>query len=119
MLESEVAKRVRLALQKIRVTLFRNNVGHVKTADNRYVKFGLCEGSSDYIGWTEHIITPEDVGRNVAVFTAIEAKRSKGGKVSDAQWSFIGRVQLAGGIAGVAESEEAAKEIVTRWKAYE
>ena len=119
MLESEVAKRVRLALQKIRVTLFRNNVGRVRTDDNRFVQFGLCEGSSDYIGWTEHIIRPEDVGRPVAVFTAVETKRSKGGKVSDEQWAFIGRVQLAGGIAGVAESEKAAKELVTRWKAYE
>lgn len=119
MIETDVAKLVRLALQKIRVTMWRNNVGRMKNDRGQWVQFGLCEGSSDFIGFTEHIIRPEDVGRPVAVFTAIETKRSKGGKVSDNQWAFIGRVQLAGGIAGVVTSPDEAKAIVERWKAYE
>lgn len=120
MKESDVLARVRLALQDHRVTTFRNNVGVAREIDTigreRFIRYGLCEGSSDLIGFYEYTVRPEDVGRKIAVFTAIETKRSKGGRVSDDQWAFIGRVQLAGGIAGPAKSAEEAVDLVRRWK---
>lgn len=32
--------------------LFRNNTGAWKDPSGRIVKYGLCKGSSDLIGWT-------------------------------------------------------------------
>lgn len=72
-------------------------------------------GACDLPGWTEVTITPEMVGHKVAVFTSIETKRSKGGRVSPEQANWMQRVQAAGGIAGVANSVDAAKDIVTGW----
>lgn len=72
-------------------------------------------GASDLCGWTPVVITPEMVGKTVPVFTAIETKRSKGGKASDAQINFVQQVTAAGGIAGVANSPEAARDIVASW----
>lgn len=74
-------------------------------------------GASDLNGWTEVEITPEMVGRRIAVFTAIECKASSGGRTSAEQHNYIGQVQRAGGIAGVAASPEQAKQIIEEYKA--
>jgi hypothetical protein len=107
--------------------LFRNNVGlaytgDVKTNANgsvtilnaRPIKFGLCKGSSDLIGWTTVTITPEMVGRTVAVFTAIEVK-SATGLASKSQKNFIKRIHDCGGIAGIARSLEDAESVVNQY----
>jgi hypothetical protein len=54
--------------------VFRNNVGEYKVGD-RYIRYGLCPGSSDIIGWTPVKITPEMVGTTLPVFTAVEVKK--------------------------------------------
>jgi hypothetical protein len=117
--ESTVASQVRLALQPLGTTLFRNTVGRFQVVDlyggTRYVQAGLCVGSSDFIGFTEKIIQPHEVGRRVAIFTAIETKNSKGGRRTDVQTTFIDRVIVAGGIAGFANSAGRAIEVVTAW----
>lgn len=115
--ESNVATTVRLALQKLGVTLFRNTVGVFYTVDQRsgqtsQVRCGLGTGSSDYVGWTEYVVKESDVGRTVAIFTAIETKRSKGGVRSADQERFVARVREVGGIAGFANSAEAAVEVL-------
>ncbi|RYD27405.1 MAG: hypothetical protein EOP89_04825 [Lysobacteraceae bacterium] len=120
MIEANVATRVRLVLQKLGVTLFRNTVGVFFTMDKRtgevsQVRCGLGNGSSDYIGWTEYVVLPSDVGRRVAIFTAIETKRSKGGRKSEDQERFIARVREVGGIAGFANSPEAAVEAIDQF----
>lgn len=74
------------------------------------------KGTSDLIGWTSVVITPAMVGCRVAVYTAIETKKSTGGRTSDDQANFIGQVQKAGGIAGVANSPEAARAIVAGYQ---
>ena len=74
-------------------------------------------GASDLCGWTKVIVTPEMVGHSIAVFTAIETKRSRGGKVSDDQINFVDQVQRSGGIAGIANSPEAARAIIDDWLA--
>ncbi len=104
--------------------LFRNNVGLAYTGDvkqhvdgsvnifnARPIKFGLCPGSSDLIGWTMIEITPEMVGRRVAIFTAIEVK-SATGRASKTQKNFIKAVHRCGGIAGVARSLDDAVNVV-------
>lgn len=105
---------MRLALQALKVYTFRNSVGAVKAESGHWVRYGLCEGSSDLIGWTEHVIQPSDVGRRVAIFTAIETKAPRG-RASEMQETFLARVIVAGGIAGIARDEESAKVLVDRW----
>lgn len=73
-------------------------------------------GTSDLVGWTSVLITPDMVGGRVAVFTCIETKNSKGGKTSADQHNFIEQVHKAGGIAGVANSQDAAKKIIAEFK---
>lgn len=69
-------------------------------------------GASDLIGWTPVKITAEMVGSTVAVMTAIEAKRSDGGKASSDQQNFIARLRAAGGIAGVANTPAIAQSLI-------
>lgn len=106
------------------VRLFRHNVGlgwvgqatkrrdgSVLVRNARPLHAGLVVGGSDIIGWTSIVIRPEDVGRRVAVFTALEAKDGSGRADPD-QRNFIDQVRAAGGFAGVVRSEEEALEIV-------
>jgi hypothetical protein len=85
--------------------LFRNNTGAIKDQTGRLVRFGLCKGSSDLIGFKPVTITPDMVGRTVAIFTAIEVK-TPGGKPTPEQLHFVKRVKDHGGIAGIARSVE-------------
>ena len=106
------------------VRLFRNNTGKFWAGDAtrlkngdvlirnaRLVDCGLCNGSSDLIGWVSRVIKAEDVGLSVAVFTAVEVK-SSGGRVSPAQRQFLDVVSGMGGASGVARSAEDAARIV-------
>lgn len=72
-------------------------------------------GTADLNGWTSIVVTPDMVGKRVAVYTAIETKRSKGGRTSSEQEGFIAQVLAAGGIAGVANTEAVALEIVSNY----
>lgn len=74
-------------------------------------------GASDLLGFTEVEVTPAMVGQKIPVFTVIETKRTKGGKASDDQLNFIKQVVRAGGIAGIANSPEAARAVVSTWLA--
>ena len=93
--------------------VFRNNRGVAEYPGGRKVAYGVGPaGGSDLIGWASITITPEMVGQKVAIFTAIECKRSKGGKKEQDQKDFIAAVITAGGRAGFARSAEEAMEIV-------
>ena len=90
--------------------LFRNNTGvayqgkravynnRQVITDLRPISFGLCVGSSDLIGWTEIIVTPDMVGEKIAIFTAVEVKNEKG-RATKEQIKFLQAVKNAGGIA--------------------
>lgn len=98
--------------------------GSVVVPAGRPVSLGLATtngdpviGQSDLQGWTPVMITQAMVGKTVPVYTAIEVKRSKGGKTSDDQVRFIDQVKQAGGIAGVANSPEAAVRLFDEWAA--
>lgn len=97
MSENSVMQKIRLDAVAEGARLFRNNVGLFDTLDGRKIRTGLCVGSSDLIGWTEVTITPEMVGRKVAVFTAVEVKAPRG-RLTKEQAAFIAAVNRHGGI---------------------
>lgn len=109
--EAAIMAEIRLALAERGLLMFRNNTGRLKNDKGQLVQFGLAVGSSDLIGLTPVVITPEFVGRTLAVFTAIEVKNERG-KPTDAQERFIERVIDLGGIAGVARSVNDAMDII-------
>ena len=110
--ERNLQDRIRLAISRSRLAvMFRNNVGMAKLKDGGRMPYGLCKGSSDLIGWRTVKITPDMIGKDIAVFTAIEIK-TKRGAVSKEQKNFLVKLLLAGGIAGVARSEDEAIKLL-------
>ena len=123
-IESNITKEIQLIAGKSKATLFRNNTGmgwlgvqmHYKPGfvllkDARPLHAGLTKGGSDLIGWKSITVTPEMVGKKIAVFAAIEVKSLKG-KPSIDQVNFIQQVRASGGIAGIARSAEDAQNIL-------
>lgn len=120
MTEARVQNEIRLALGR-EVTLFRNNVGKAWTGDAmnlpdgsvlirnpRILHAGLCKGSSDLIGWRSVTVTPDMIGQQVAVFSAIEVKGPRG-RATPEQVHFINTVISAGGFGCVAKSASDAR----------
>lgn len=128
-MESTLQKNIMLAIGKLlpNVRIFRNNTGTgwvgksvrkgslVIIENPRPLQAGLCEGSSDLIGWTTVEVTPEMIGKKIAIFTALEIKTDSG-RASKEQINFITRVREAGGIAGIARSEQEATQLITNQK---
>lgn len=130
MSESTIARQALLALSRIGARLFRNNVGlawvgrvvrhdrrtgTVVLENARPLHAGLCQGSSDYIGWHTLTITPQLVGRRLAVFVAFEAK-SATGRPSAEQKQFLAAVEAAGGVALLASDPDDAVQGLTNWQ---
>lgn len=114
--EKDVERTLILHASQCGGTLFKNNVGMYKDQRGNVVRFGLCKGSSDLIGWTPIIITPDMVGSKIAVFTAVEVKLNKNGKyrATEEQKNFINAVKYNGGYAGVADCKEDFHQIISR-----
>lgn len=123
--ENNIQKLIQLAASKAGAKMFRNNtgvgwVGQVRRLSDgsihilnpRPLEAGLCVGSSDLIGWQSVTITPEHLGKKLAVFTAIEVKA--GTKPTPDQLTFIENVRKGGGIAGIARSPEEASLLLTQ-----
>jgi len=112
MSEAEILAQIRLAVGALPlVRIWRNNTGKLRDRHGRMIEFGLCPGSSDLIGATTITITPEMVGRKIAIFTAIEVK-SDTGKPSREQQTFIDVLRDRGARAGVARSVDDAMGII-------
>lgn len=112
------------------VRLFRNHVGKswhgaLQSFKNgvavlfqaRRVSSGLEVGSSDWVGYKSVVIDESWIGKKVAIFAVIEAKRPKtatqrAGRRSPKQINWIEVVREAGGLAGFAETVEQAREIL-------
>jgi len=122
--ETNIMHRIMLALGKLpTVRIFRNNTasgwagqstaqGSHRLVMNAFpLKAGLCPGSSDLIGMKQVIVTPEMLGKPMAIFTAIEVKTGIG-RISPEQAAFINMVVNMGGIAFVARSEQEALEFI-------
>lgn len=99
---------------------YRNNSGALKDEQGRLIRFGLGNTSaafnakiksSDFIGFTPIIITPEWLGCRVAVFTAFEMKKeawrfSPKDEHAVAQKAFHDIVLSHGGFAGFVQSND-------------
>jgi hypothetical protein len=135
-------RRISKHLSAIGCTVFRNNVGQAWTGNAKKITKndvyycergdviiknarvfhgGLAKGSSDIIGWKTVEVTPEMVGKKLAVFMAVEVKKDERHALSAAisktqhhqqQQRFVNAVKFNGGISGFAGSEEQAAEIV-------
>ena len=91
--------------------LWRNNTGALVDQQGRFVRFGLCKGSSDLIGLRSLEITPEMVGQRLAQFVALEIKTAQG-VLSPEQRAFLRLVQELGGVAAVCRSIEQAQAVL-------
>jgi hypothetical protein len=123
MAESPILRKAQISLGKFGAVLFRQNTGLgwvgkliSKTAgrvtlDNaRPLHAGLCKGSSDGIGWTPVVITPEMVGLKLAVFTAIEIKAGDTATTKE-QKDFLAAVSFAGGMAMILREGDDASQL--------
>ena len=102
--ESPLLRSIQIALSRIGARVFRNNVGVLKDARGRHVRYGLAVGSSDLIGWAPVKVDESMVGKTLAVFMAVEVKAGRT-RVSKGQEDFLAAVRTAGGIAVVARGE--------------
>lgn len=75
----------------------------------------LYPGSADWIGWHSVVVTPEMVGKRVAIFCGLEAK-SQTGTTSDDQDKFLLALKEAGGIGGVVRNAQDAEDVLKRWR---
>ena len=69
---------------------------------------GLNDGNGDLIGWHSIVVTPDMVGRRVAVFASLEGKEGNG-RMSAEQRVWRDQVRAAGGIAEEVRSVEDAQ----------
>ena len=93
--EKKLTEEIRYSESQTGSVLFRNAVGFM----NGFA-FGLSPGSSDEIGWKEKIVTSDMVGKNIAIFQAIEIKTLTD-KISYEQIIFYLNLKIAGGISQV------------------
>lgn len=107
----------------------RNNSGALTDKGGRLVRYGLGNvskkhnenmKSSDLVGFTEVLITPNMLGKTVAVLTAIEVKAEgwtyKATKRERAQNNFIEWIKAKHGIAGFAQSTSDVEDIIENFK---
>lgn len=82
--EARVQSLVRLEAPRHDYWLTRNNVGALRDAQGRFVRFGLANESKaqntviksgDLIGWRRRVIVTADVGNVIAQFASREAKK--------------------------------------------
>ena len=109
--EHEIQQRIRLACGRGAVRLWRNNTGALVDQQGRFVRFGLCKGSSDLIGLRSVVVTPEMVGQRIAQFVALEIKTDCG-TVSPEQRAFLRLVQQLGGLGAVCRSIAQAQAVL-------
>lgn len=128
--EAELEQLIAMDAVQFGCFLMRNNAGAFKDETGRLVRYGLDNTSekrnreiksSDRIGFTRVTITPEMVGKTLAVFTAVEVKHpgwmSVNGTLNyreKAQQAFIKWIVAAGGFAGFADSIDTFRRIIGR-----
>ena len=125
--ESSIQQDIQIEASKQDHWLMRNNNGAMKDHTSRVVRYGLGNvskklskeiKSSDLIGGTTVIITPDMVGKKILVFTAIEVKKSdwiyKGDERELAQKKFIDITINRGGIAGFCKSIDQYNKLILK-----
>lgn len=122
--ETPLVKEMRIWASELGARLFRQNTGMGWIGKARVFRARLqvwvnpgdvlipkarpfhagFEGWSDLGGWVPVTITPDMVGKTVAVYVQAEVKDH--GRVSEDQTRWIGIVNRAGGIAGVVRTRD-------------
>lgn len=118
--ETDLMRRVHMHLCPMEgprvAQLYRNNVGTFRGLHDRsIIQCGLHPGSGDLVGWMPVTITPEMVGRRVAVFASVEIKTDNG-RIQDNQRHWADTVNDAGGIAIITNGPEQAEKLMKGWK---
>ncbi len=72
-------------------------------------------GVGDLIGRTTIVVTPAMVGKRIAVFTSLEAKKTGGGHRRPEQITWDEQTRAAGGISGFFTTEDEAEAIISGW----
>lgn len=116
MLEADFMRRCMKRATDLGARLFRLNIGlawvgevtknrdgSITIRNPRPFKSGV-PGMSDLIGWAPVVVTPDMVGKTIAVYLAVETKSARG-RASDEQKNFISAVHSAGGKAGIARTD--------------
>ena len=109
--ESSIQRAIRVRLSQLRKPFFRYQVGTYIGSDGSFVHVGE-KGVSDLIGMTPYVVKPEDVGRTIAVFTALEVKTAKGA-IRKEQAPFLRMVNANGGLGAIVRSPEDAEAVTT------
>ena len=119
--ESTVSQETQIRATHYNCILMRNNSGALLDSEGRLVRFGLGNvskkhqdriKSSDLIGFKKVRITPDMVGKDVAVITVIEVKKEawnpdkKFDKRETAQSNFITWIKNNGGLGGFVNCAE-------------
>lgn len=126
MTEAERQARIMLAIGALPgVRLFRNTCGEgfvgkqikgppdlVILSHASRITFGLQVGSHDLIGWRTIVVTPDMVGRNLALFLGGEVKTAVG-KLSAEQQRFHHNLLEAGGLSGIWRTPDEALKTIT------
>ena len=123
MSEHSIQSQILMACNHGPVRLFRNNCGLAYAGvaqrrpggvwiPNAYpIRYGLENGSADLIGWRTVTVTPDMVGKKLAVFASVEVKDTKG-RVRQDQQLWYEMVKLSGGLAVIARSVEDANGVL-------
>lgn len=135
--ESKASQDVRLRAAAWRLVLMRNNSGAYDPKrppspgtrwgwGNESKRVNKVTKSGDLVGWLPLVITPEMVGKQVAVIANIEAKGPQfkilsqypDGSREQAQDRFNKLIVEAGGIAGFARSAGDLDELINQYFAW-
>ena len=125
--EHDIQNEIRVAIgAKQTATLFRANVGEAWTGICRRMNWipdrvvidgarrfqsGLPVGFPDLFGFQTIEVTPEMVGKKLAVFAFLEVKKP-GGRTSRAQEKMLAFLRAAGAVGGVARSPDEAIKLL-------
>ena len=119
MSESRAQGRIVLVAPELGFTLYRNNVGALRDARGRVVRYGLANEtaalnrrikSGDLIGIRQVLIEPHHVGLTLGQFASVEVKEPgwaySGRGREPAQLAWIEHVRKLGGFACFADGPE-------------
>jgi VRR-NUC domain len=112
--ERDLIDMVLLRTSQANMRFARNNSGIAFHKDGSAVAYGLFSpGGSDLIGWVPHKVTALDVGREIAIFAAVELKTGRQ-ELTEEQRRFLRIVSRAGGIAAWGRDVETVMEKLQR-----
>lgn len=113
--ETNILRKCWKRAAQLKTTLWRNNVGVVRFPDGSVVRYGLCNGSHDLIGFTDITITPAMVGKSLPVLTSFEVKTDTG-RVTSEQQTFLDFILSHNGISAIVRNEGDVEKALDDWR---